>query len=211
MGLAMGSTAIAIIYSPMGQTVRRAYQSGDNPDLFPARQGRQVGRRLLHRRAISRRRRRRHHRCVCCYLPGRRMRRSITSSPCLALGARSVAFAAEITITFVLMTVILHVSNHPKLHKFTGLCAGALVATYITVEAPISGMSMNPARYFGFGNCREPLDGPLGLLHSAADRHAVRSRGLHSAPRPVRAWLAPSSITRMPNAASSAASRQSEV
>jgi aquaporin Z len=53
-----------------------------------------------------------------------------------------IAFIAEIVITFILMTVILHVSNAPKLHKLTGL----LVATYITFEAPISGMSMNPAR-----------------------------------------------------------------
>ena len=59
-----------------------------------------------------------------------------------------VAFGAEIVITFVLMTVILHVSNNQKLHKLTGLCAGALVAIYITIEAPISGMSMNPARSF---------------------------------------------------------------
>jgi aquaporin Z len=42
--------------------------------------------------------------------------------------------------------VILHVSNNSRLHKLTGLCAGALVAIYITLEAPISGMSMNPAR-----------------------------------------------------------------
>ena len=59
-----------------------------------------------------------------------------------------VAFVAEIVITFILMTVILNVSNNARLHKFTGLCAGALVATYITLEAPISGMSMNPARTF---------------------------------------------------------------
>jgi aquaporin Z len=58
------------------------------------------------------------------------------------------AFAAEIVISFILMTAILHVSNHGRLHKFTGLCAGALVAIYITIEAPISGMSMNPARSF---------------------------------------------------------------
>jgi aquaporin Z len=32
---------------------------------------------------------------------------------------------------------------------YTGMCAGLLVATYITVEAPVSGMSMNPARSFG--------------------------------------------------------------
>lgn len=60
----------------------------------------------------------------------------------------TAAFVAEVAITFILMTVILHVSNNPRLHKFTGLCAGALVATYITIEAPISGMSMNPARTF---------------------------------------------------------------
>jgi aquaporin Z len=46
------------------------------------------------------------------------------------------------------MSVILHVSNNTRLHKLTGLCAGALVAAYITLEAPISGMSMNPARTF---------------------------------------------------------------
>ena len=31
----------------------------------------------------------------------------------------------------------------------TGVCAGLLVASYITFEAPLSGMSMNPARTFG--------------------------------------------------------------
>jgi aquaporin Z len=60
----------------------------------------------------------------------------------------ALAFVAEIVITFILMTVILHVSNSARAHKFTGLCAGILVATYITIEAPISGMSMNPARTF---------------------------------------------------------------
>src|ERR1043166_4850679 len=59
------------------------------------------------------------------------------------------AFAAELAITFILMTVILNVSNTKSLSRWTGLFAGALVATYITIEAPISGMSMNPARTFG--------------------------------------------------------------
>ncbi|MBZ0251925.1 MAG: aquaporin, partial [Candidatus Methylomirabilis sp.] len=40
-------------------------------------------------------------------------------------------------------------SNHPRLSKRTPLLAGALVALYIAVEAPLSGMSMNPARSFG--------------------------------------------------------------
>jgi aquaporin Z len=58
------------------------------------------------------------------------------------------AFVAEVAIAFILMMVILYVSNNPRLHKLTGLCAGALVMIYITFEAPISGMSMNPARSF---------------------------------------------------------------
>jgi aquaporin Z len=56
------------------------------------------------------------------------------------------AFLAELVISFGLMTMILVVSNHAKLSRFTGLFAGLLVALYITVEAPLSGMSMNPAR-----------------------------------------------------------------
>lgn len=59
---------------------------------------------------------------------------------------RAAAFAGEMVITFILMSVILRVSNHARFAAWTGLCAGLLVATYITLEAPLSGMSMNPAR-----------------------------------------------------------------
>src|SRR3954464_983644 len=62
-----------------------------------------------------------------------------------------VAFAAEVGISFILMTVVLTVSNRANLARFTGLCAGLLVATFITLEAPLSGMSMNPARTIGSG------------------------------------------------------------
>src|SRR6266704_4199059 len=51
-----------------------------------------------------------------------------------------VAFIAEFVIAFVLMSVVLHVSNTPHIARYTGLFAGALVATYITLEAPFSGM-----------------------------------------------------------------------
>lgn len=64
-------------------------------------------------------------------------------------GGVAVAFVAEVIITFILMLVVLHVSNHPRLAKMTGIFAGALVAIYIMFEAPLSGMSMNPARTFG--------------------------------------------------------------
>ncbi len=58
------------------------------------------------------------------------------------------AFLAEVVITFVLMTVVLRVSNNARLAGYTGAFAGALVAIYIAFEAPVSGMSMNPARSF---------------------------------------------------------------
>jgi aquaporin Z len=59
-----------------------------------------------------------------------------------------VAFAAEILISFILMSVVLAVSNTKRLARWTGIFAGVLEATYITIESPISGMSMNPARTF---------------------------------------------------------------
>jgi aquaporin Z len=44
------------------------------------------------------------------------------------------------------MMMVLIVSNRQALNRYTGLFAGSLVALYITFEAPVSGMSMNPAR-----------------------------------------------------------------
>lgn len=60
-----------------------------------------------------------------------------------------VAFVAEFIISFLMMSVILSASNTERLTRFTGMFAGALVVVYITIEAPLSGMSMNPARSFG--------------------------------------------------------------
>jgi aquaporin Z len=57
-----------------------------------------------------------------------------------------VAFVAELVISFVMMTMVLNVSNSARIARFTGIFAGALVATYITLESPLSGMSMSPAR-----------------------------------------------------------------
>ena len=59
------------------------------------------------------------------------------------------AFAAELVITFILISVILWVSHTRSMNRYTGLFAGALIIIFISVEAPISGMTMNPARTFG--------------------------------------------------------------
>jgi aquaporin Z len=61
----------------------------------------------------------------------------------------TIAFAAELTISFSLMITILIVSNRATLARYTPYFVGALYATYITFETPLSGMSMNPARTFG--------------------------------------------------------------
>ena len=57
-----------------------------------------------------------------------------------------VAFMAELVISFFLMSVVLLATNSARVARFTGLFAAVLVGTYILVEAPLSGMSMNPAR-----------------------------------------------------------------
>jgi len=56
------------------------------------------------------------------------------------------ALIAELVISMLMMLTILWVSNSRRLSRLTPLFAGALVAAFITVEAPLSGMSMNPAR-----------------------------------------------------------------
>jgi aquaporin Z len=86
------------------------------------------------------------------------------------------AFLAEAAIAFGLMMVVLTVSNRrPSVARCTGLCAGVLVALYITFEAPISGMSMNPARTFGSALPAQLWQGlwiyftapPIGMLLAA--------------------------------------------
>lgn len=59
-----------------------------------------------------------------------------------------LAFTAEALISCGLMLAVLYMSSNPRRMAYTGLVAGALVTAYIAFEAPISGMSMNPARSF---------------------------------------------------------------
>jgi aquaporin Z len=94
------------------------------------------------------------------------------------------AFTAELMMTFVLMTVALHLSQSRRWNRHTALAVGLLVALYITFEAPVSGMSLNPARTLASAllaadytalwlYCTAP---PLGML--LAGELFVRRRGL---------------------------------
>lgn len=147
MGLAMGSTAISIIYSPWGKqsgahinpsTTLTFFRLGKvakwDAIFYVAAQfiGGMIGA-VLASLALA------------TWVAHPAVHYVVTAPGNAGIG---VAFLAEVAITFVLMTVILKVSNNPRLHKLTGLCAGILVAIYITLEAPVSGMSMNPARTF---------------------------------------------------------------
>jgi aquaporin Z len=93
------------------------------------------------------------------------------------------------------MAVVLRASSS-RLMRFTGVCAGILVALYIVVEAPISGMSMNPARSLGsavFAGAFAPLwiyflAPPLGMQLAVLLAPAAARRGCakldHPADRP---------------------------
>jgi len=145
MGIAMGATAIAIIYSPWGK------QSGAhlNPavTLTFARLGKVPPVDALFYVAAQ-------------FLGGAvgvlvsaAVLGAVIAHPSVNYvvtapggGGPLAAFLAELAISFVLMLTVLAASSHPTFGRYTGLCAGALVALYILVEAPVSGMSMNPAR-----------------------------------------------------------------
>jgi aquaporin Z len=174
MGLAMGATAVSIIYSPWGQ--RSGAHMNPSVTLAFFRLGKvrmpdaagylvaQFTGGILGLAAAS----------AALY--------GVVSDPSVNYvktvpGPRgeAAAFLGELAISFVLMFTVLTVSNHPRYRRWTGICAGLLVWTYITVEAPLSGMSMNPARTFGSALVARDFPGlwiyftapPLGMLAAA--------------------------------------------
>ena len=56
------------------------------------------------------------------------------------------ALISELIAAFVTMSVVLFTSNNDKLKKYTRTFAGCLVCTWVMVAGPISGFGMNPAR-----------------------------------------------------------------
>ena len=86
----------------------------------------------------------------------------------------ATALVAEYVIALGMMLMVLSVSNS-MLAPYTGYFAGTLVATYIAVEAPWSGMSINPARSFASAAPSGMWNGlwiyfvapPLGMLSAA--------------------------------------------
>ena len=61
----------------------------------------------------------------------------------------AVALLAEVVISGVLMWVLLYALHSERLRPYTGWLVGALLAVFVAFEAPLSGMSVNPARSLG--------------------------------------------------------------
>ena len=145
MGLAMGGTLIAVVHTPWGQrsgahmnpVVTLTYWTlgkvapGDAVFYIAAQFAGGLGGVILARLVLGEML---EHAAVnyAATLPGP--------------GGPGVAAVAEIGISFVMMSTVLRVSNSPRWHRWTPFAAGVLVASFITFEAPLSGMSMNPAR-----------------------------------------------------------------
>jgi len=144
-GLAMGLTAVALIYSPWGR--RSGAHMNPSVTLTFLRLGK-----IARADAVLY--------VVAQILGGvagvllvRTVARTAFTAPPVnsvttVPGPRgpAVAFLAEASISFLLMTAVLVISNRERWMRWTGVVAGTLVALYITFEAPLSGMSMNPAR-----------------------------------------------------------------
>jgi aquaporin Z len=87
----------------------------------------------------------------------------------------ALAWSAEFLIAAGMMAMVLVSTNHASTAPYTGILAGLLVAIYIAIEAPISGMSMNPARTLGSAIPARAFRGlwiyftapPLGMLCAA--------------------------------------------
>lgn len=145
MGMAMGGTAVAIIYSPWGQ--RSGAHLNPAVTLTFFRLGKVRGWDALFYVAAQFAGGAAGVLLVALALGGALAHPSVLYAATLpGVGGPGVAFAAEVVIAFGLMLAVLTVSNANRLARFTGLFAGLLVATYITIEAPLSGMSLNPAR-----------------------------------------------------------------
>jgi aquaporin Z len=173
MGSAMGLTAIAIIYSPWGKrsgahinpSVTLAFLRLGRikpPDAFfyvIAQFGGGIAGVMIAWGLLGSK--------LAQHPPG-----FVVTAP--GVNGAAVAFAAEAGISALLMFAVLATTSS-RFARYTGLCAGTLVFLFIVFEAPLSGMSMNPARTLGSALAAGDATGlwiyfiapPLGMLTAA--------------------------------------------
>jgi len=91
------------------------------------------------------------------------------------------AWIAELVMSALLMTVVLLLATSDRTMRYAGIAAGVLVGLFITFEAPISGMSLNPARSLASALFAGDCHGlwiyftapPIGMLLVAASFRAA--------------------------------------
>lgn len=148
IGILMGLTAIALIYSPLGQRSGAHMNPGTTLTFLVLDKirpwdavfyvlvqfiGAIAGVRLAEAAL------------------GQHMKHEAVNYAATVPGRHGVpaAWIAEFVIAFGMMSMVLFSTNHAASAPYTGVFAGVLVAVYIAIEAPLSGMSMNPARTLG--------------------------------------------------------------
>lgn len=148
MGLAMGATAAFLIYSPWGKRSGAHFNPAVTLSFF--RLGK-VTRRDLAAYVAAQFLGGIAGVAVAARLWGAALAhpdvRYVVTQP--GPSGSGLAFLAEVVLTFVLFSTVVRLANSPRWNAWAGAVAAALVALYITIEAPISGMSLNPARTLG--------------------------------------------------------------
>jgi aquaporin Z len=170
MGLAMGLTAIALIYSPMG--MRSGAHMNPATTLTFFRLGKVRGSDALGYVGAQ------FVGGILGVIAAATLLGTLVADPAVnyvatlpGMGGQVVAWVSELLISCLMMLTVLMVSNS-RFASFTGLCAGALVMAFIIVEAPLSGMSLNPARSLSSALAAQTWSGlwvyftapPLGML-----------------------------------------------
>lgn len=180
MGLAMGATAAALIYSPWGR--RSGAHMNPATTLAFLRLGR-VAPADAAAYAVAH---------VAGGIAGALLASAalgeLAAHPAVAHvatrpgpGGEAAAFAAEAAISFILLSTVLHFSASPRRERFAGLAAASLVTLFIAVEEPLSGMSMNPARSLASAVAAGRFEGlwiyflapPLGMILAVEARRLL--------------------------------------
>lgn len=145
IGMAMGLTAIGLIHSPWGK------RSGAHMNPAVTLSFLRLGR-ISPRDALFYATAQVAGATLCTLLVRAALGEAFASAPVHHVatqpgpGGPAIAFAAELVIAFLMMTTVLRVSASERWAPYTGICAGVLVALFISIEAPLSGMGLNPAR-----------------------------------------------------------------
>ncbi|RYF02513.1 MAG: aquaporin family protein, partial [Deltaproteobacteria bacterium] len=174
MGMLAGATLIGLIYTPWGQTTGAHL----NPAVTLAYwQVGKIGPRNAIGYIIAQ--------CLGAYggmamavtlfgdALGHPAVQYVTTQP--GQSGSTAAFAAEWSLSFLLMVVVRTTSLSERWAPRTGLCVGLFVMIFVAIESPVSGMSLNPARTIGASIWARDAQGlwiylvapPLGMLCAA--------------------------------------------